>query len=67
MTANPTLDQEGLEAASDRLYAIRLHHHWWRAPSSLPASWRNFDPIGQSEFVGIVEEVISAYLQRTAG
>jgi len=66
MTAITNLDDEGLEAAADCLYAARLHHHRWPDPPQLPTCWRDLDPVGRSEFVGIVEETIQAYLLHLA-
>jgi hypothetical protein len=64
--AGSDLDEEGVEAAADALYKVGLHHHWWRGPPKLAASWHDLDPIGRNEFCGIVEGVIKAYLQATA-
>jgi hypothetical protein len=54
------LDSAGIEAAADKLDQFGRHQHWW--PASL-GSWRQFDPIAKSEFLGIVEQMIRAYLK----
>jgi hypothetical protein len=58
--------EQGVQAAADHLYAVGLIHGWWSRSSRPPASWRDLDPIGQSEFVGIVEAMIRTYLTRSA-
>ena len=63
MPQDQELDKRGVEAAADSLYALGLHHGWWPLSPQLPASWRNLDPIGQSEFLGIVEKTIRSYLK----
>ncbi|HLM14804.1 MAG TPA: hypothetical protein VK362_20585 [Reyranella sp.] len=54
------LDSAGIEAAADKLDQFGRHHHWW--PASL-GPWRQLDPIAKSEFLGIVEQMIRAYLK----
>jgi len=67
MKTDNELDEAGIETAADHLYAIGLHHHWCPGPSSQPASWRDLDPTGRSEFVGIVEGTIKTFLRHSAG
>jgi hypothetical protein len=55
------LSDTGLEAAADVLDKVGRHHHWWRV--SYP-SWREGDSISKSEFLGIVQELISAYIDK---
>jgi 3-dehydro-4-phosphotetronate decarboxylase len=57
------LSDAGLEAAADVLDKAGRHHHWWSAADT--RSWRELDPIGQSEFLGIVQELIYAYLAKS--
>ncbi len=52
------LSDAGPEAAADELDKVGRHHHWW--PKNTPP-WRDLDPIGKSEVLGIVQEVIYAY------
>jgi hypothetical protein len=39
------------------------HYHWWSPDVVKP--WREMDPIGQSEFLGIVQEMLYAYLAKS--
>ena len=57
------LSDAGLEAAADVLDKIGRHHHWWSPNDVRP--WRQMDSIGQSEFLGIVQEMIYAYLAKS--
>jgi hypothetical protein len=56
-----SLDDRGIERAADVLERVGRHHRWW--PQSLDdRPWRDRDPIGRSEYLGIVEEMVRAYL-----
>jgi len=52
----------GIERAADRLDKAGTHHGWW--PKSLGGkSWRDYDPIGRSEYLGLVQELIRDYFE----
>ena len=53
--ARPTIDE--VEAAARVLFKEGQFHHWWRNLSDELAAT---DPIGKSEFDGIVERVLIA-------
>ncbi len=55
------LHDDGVDAAADVLWR-GLHPPYPGAP----ASWRGMDSIGRSEFGGMVEAMISAYMETTA-
>jgi len=56
------LSDRGIERAADRLNKFGTHHGWW--PKSLAGkSWRDYDPIGRSEYLGLVEELIRDYFK----
>lgn len=57
------LDSAGIEAAADKLDQFGRHHHWW--PASL-GPWRQLDSIAKSDFLGIVEQMIRAYLKTSS-
>jgi hypothetical protein len=57
------LHDDGVDAAADKLWNFGTHFHWWKNQS---ASWRDSDPIGRSEFGGLVQEIISTYLETAA-
>jgi hypothetical protein len=52
------IDEAGLEAAADALHQDGLFHHWFTGPKD----WRDIDPLGRSELLGVVERIIRAYL-----
>jgi hypothetical protein len=56
------LSDAGLEAAADVVEKAGRHHHWW--PDYIKP-WRDSDSIGQSEFLGIVQEMIYAYIAKS--
>ncbi len=51
------IDNESLERAADKLDRIGRHYGWW--PKTVP-EWRNLDPIGKAEFLGLVDEIVTA-------
>ena len=53
------ISDEQVKSAANILYAAGKHHGWF--PKSTPDSWENLDPIGKSEFLGIVQEILEAY------
>jgi hypothetical protein len=56
------LSDRGIERAADRLDKAGTHHGWW--PKSLAGkSWRDYDPIGRSEYLGLVQELIRDYFR----
>lgn len=55
------LHDDGVDAAADRLW--RSLHPSYGGPIT---SWRNLDSIGRSEFGGLVQEMISTYLETAA-
>jgi hypothetical protein len=55
------LHDDGVEAAADRLW--HLARNW--SPNS-PKSWRDQESIGRSEFGGLVQAVVSTYLETVA-
>jgi hypothetical protein len=57
------LHSAGVEAAADKLDQFGRHHHWW--PASV-GPWRELDSIGKTEFLGVVEEVVRAYLKASS-
>jgi len=65
--ADEALSERGVEAAADYLYAVGHHHGWWGSIPQPLASWRDLGPIGRSEFGGIVEQTIRAYLKGQSG
>lgn len=52
------IENAGLERAADKLDRIGRHYGWW--PKTVP-EWRNLDPIGKEEFLGLVDEIVHAY------
>ena len=56
-----TVNDDGLEAAADVLNKAGLHHFWFKGPPD----WRDLDPIGKSEFLSIVEQIVAAYLAKS--
>jgi hypothetical protein len=53
-------DYKGIEAAADCLDEVGRHYHWRRHVVGAQ-SWRDLDPIGRSEYSGIVESIVLAY------
>lgn len=56
------LNDVGIETAADVLDKA------WRYAQGWPADykgWRELDPIGKSEFLGIVEQIVYAYLDKS--
>ena len=49
-----------IEAAARVLYAEGRFHHWWPANAKSYDEFATADPIGMSEFGGIVERVLMA-------
>jgi hypothetical protein len=53
------LNDAGLEAAADILDKTGRHHGRW--PKYIKP-WKELDSIGTSEFLGIVEQIVAAYV-----
>jgi len=49
-----------IEAAARALYAEGLFHHWWPTNTKSYEEFAATDPVGMSEFGGIVERILVA-------
>lgn len=52
------IDENLLKLAADKLDEAGTHHGWWKTKHN---SWREFDKIGQEEFLDIVWSIIKTY------
>jgi hypothetical protein len=46
------------EAAADKLFEVGALHNWWGPRGK--RSWREYDPIGEEEFLDVAAVVIKA-------
>ena len=58
MPARPSLRE--VEAAARVLHQFGLHYHWWEPYRKSYDELAATDPIGKSEFDGIVEQMLMA-------